>query len=176
MKRLLVLISTVALSAMLVACGGDSQGNKENNSGTKVENGSNTEVSGNFEYTANGTEIMMHQKAKTIIDALGDATDYFESESCAFEGLDKIYTYSGFEVSTYEKDGVDYIAGVSLMDDTVSTAEGVSLFESKEDMIAAYGEDFKEVEGIYTYKKGESQISFMIKEGQITQIEYTALH
>ena len=176
MKRLLVLISTVALSAMLVACGGSSEDKKENNSGTKVEDTSKGEVSGNFMYTANDVDIMMHEKADKIIEALGEETDYFESASCAFEGLDKIYTYSGFEVLTYEKDGVDYIAGVTLMDDTVSTTEGVSLFQSKEDMIAAYGEDFKEVEGIYTYKKGESQISFMIKDGQISQIEYTALH
>ena len=54
---------------------------------------------------------------------LGEPMHYFEAPSCAFEGMDKIYSYSGFEFTTYTKDNVDYIASIVFLDDTVTTRE-----------------------------------------------------
>lgn len=63
----------------------------------------------------------MNEKAAPILEKLGEPMEYFEAESCAFEGLDKIYTYSGFELHTYEMKGTDYVASVMFLDDSVST-------------------------------------------------------
>ena len=49
----------------------------------------------------------MGADASKVVDELGEADDYFESESCAFEGLDKVYTYPGFKLNTYPVDDKD---------------------------------------------------------------------
>ena len=41
---------------------------------------------------------------------------YFEAPSCAFDGIDKTYTYAGFELLTYPKDDKDYVSSVVLKD------------------------------------------------------------
>ena len=41
----------------------------------------------------------MNTDVAPVIEALGEPLHYFESESCAFKGLNK-YTYGGFEIST----------------------------------------------------------------------------
>lgn len=161
MKKIILLISLVTIMTLFVGC----------NTSSYVA----TDKKSNFAININNVEITMHKEASKIIEALGTSKEYFESESCAFPGLDKVYTYNSFEISTYPKNNVDYISGVFLLDDTVSTKEGVYLYQSIEDMKRAYGENYKEANGVYTYTKGKSQISFMIKEDKIIQIEYLAL-
>ena len=78
------LIATTALS--LVACGGSSD--------TKVIESTNTtsttEASTNsgYVFSYNGTTIPVDADAAPIIEALGEPNSYFESPSCAAEGID----------------------------------------------------------------------------------------
>ena len=73
----------------------------------------------------------MNEDASAVVEELGEADDYFESESCAFEGLDKVYTYPGFTLNTYPVDDKDYVLSVVFRDDTVSTDEGISIEAQK---------------------------------------------
>ena len=125
-----------------------------------------------FEY--NGVKIGMDMEAAPIISALGDADTYFEAPSCAFEGLDKTYGYGSFEIDTYEQDGKDYISTVFFCDDLIETPEGVCLFETKADMIKAYGEGFKEEFGMLVYEKEGMKLKFILEGDEITSIEYSS--
>jgi hypothetical protein len=127
-----------------------------------------------FEY--NGVTIQMNTDVKPVLEALGEPQQYFEAESCAFKGLDKTWYYSGFELTTYPKDDkTDYISSVYFSDDSVSTPEGIYIGSTVEDMIAAYGENYKGGNNSYTYEKGESSIIFIAEEGEVTAITYLAL-
>jgi hypothetical protein len=117
----------------------------------------------------------MNKEAAPVVEALGDPLDYFESESCAFKGLDKVYYYSGFELTTYPLDDVDYISTIDFKDDTVSTKEGIFIGSSLDDVKAAYGEDYKEENGFYTYTKGDSTLTFIMENDAVTAITYTAI-
>jgi len=117
----------------------------------------------------------MNTDVKSVIDKLGDPLNYFEAESCAFKGLDKFYTYPGFEITTYPMNGKDYISSVNLMDDTVSTPEGIYLGSTVDDMIAAYGDNYTESSGSYTYIKDDSKIQFIVKDDEIISITYLAI-
>jgi len=146
----------------------DNQGSGETKNDNKV-----TEPKGYvFEY--NGVKVGMDMEAAPIIAALGEAASYFEAPSCAFEGLDKTYGYGSFEIDTYEQDGKDYICGVFLVDDLIETPEGVALFETKADMIAAYGEGYKEEFGMLVYEKEGTKIKFILEGDEITSIEYSS--
>lgn len=144
------------------------QGNEEKKDTNKV-----TEPKGYvFEY--NGVKVGMDMEAGPIIAALGTDYTYFEAPSCAFEGLDKTYGYGSFEIDTYEQDGKDYICGVFLVDDLIETPEGVALFETKADMIAAYGDGYKEEYGMLVYEKEGTKIKFILEGDEITSIEYAS--
>lgn len=149
--------------------------NADANDGTTGETANNkgSELKGYvFEY--NGVKIGMDMEAAPIIAALGEPASYFEAPSCAFEGLDKTYSYGSFELDTYEQNGKDYISGIFFCDDLIETPEGVCLFETKADMIAAYGETFVEEFGMLVYEKEGMKLKFILEGDEITSIEYAS--
>ena len=183
-NRMKKLILVLVLAFGRTGCGnnGNDNGKTEENT-TKVEQ-QNDSVSKDdtnkvaetkgyvFEY--NGVEVGMDMEAASVIDALGEPVTYFEAPSCAFEGLDKTYNYGSFEIDTYEQDGKDYISGVFLCDDLIETPEGVALYETKADMIAVYGENYKEEFGMLVYEKDGMKLNFILNGDEITSIEYTS--
>ncbi len=179
MKKISVLLVTVLLTGcMLVACGNSdnnatNQGasnNQENNQATNKE-----EAYTGFTFKLKGADIQLHAKMASIVDALGEEDNYFESESCAFQGLDKVYTYGSVVISTYPVDKVDYVYSIELKDDTVETPEGIYIGSSKDDVTAAYGTPSSETESAYIYKKGESQLNIMFEGDSVASIVYMAI-
>ena len=175
-KKYFILFGTVACTAalLLAGCGG----------GENVEGDgkpTNAPVTGQNKTQGNGTGYLFESKGVTIgidmeaapiLEALGEADSYFEAPSCAFEGMDKMYTYGSFEIDTYEQNGKDYISGILFKDDMVATPEGVSLFMTKADMIKAYGETYTEENGMLVYEKDSMKLKFLVEDDEITLIEY----
>ena len=128
-----------------------------------------------FVFVVNGVEIGMNEEAAPIVEKLGKAANYFESPSCAFQGIDKTYTYSNFELYTYPKNKVDYVSSIYILDGSVSTKEGIHIGSTTEEMTAAYGNDYKEELGAYTYTKDKSTLTFIIDNGTVSSIEYVAI-
>lgn len=149
--------------------------NADANDGTTGEttNNKGSELKG-YVFEHKGVKIGMDMEAAPIIAALGEPASYFEAPSCAFEGLDKTYSYGSFELDTYEQNGKDYISGIFFCDDLIETPEGVCLFETKADMIAAYGETFVEEFGMLVYEKEGMKLKFILEGDEITSIEYAS--
>lgn len=187
MKKLVLVLM---LAVMVAGCGKETaenngntteptpveqQKNQENEQDVAVDDNKTekkTEPKGYvFEY--NGVKIGMDMEAAPIIKALGEPASYFEAPSCAFEGLDKTYSYGSFEIDTYEQEGKDYISCVFFCDDLIETPEGVALFEKKADMVAAYGEGYKEEFGMLVYEKDGMKLKFILDSEEITSIEYS---
>lgn len=178
-------ILVLGLALVLAGCGTEKNENGETDTTpTPVEQQDKQENTGStdnkttepkgyvFEY--NGVKIGMDMEAAPIIAALGEPGSYFEAASCAFEGLDKTYSYGSFEIDTYELDGKDYISCVYFCDDLIETPEGVALFETKADMIAAYGENYTEEFGMLVYEKEGMKLKFILSDDEITSIEYSS--
>lgn len=147
------------------------QTNQNQENQAKISTGNETK---GYVFEYNGVSIGMDMEASAIIEALGEPEDYFEAPSCAFEGLDKTYTYSSFEMDTYELDGKDYISCIYFRDDMIETKEGISLFMTKEDMIATYGENYTEEFGMFVYEKEGMKLKFILTNDEITSIEYAS--
>ncbi|MDI9475374.1 MAG: hypothetical protein WBI21_01575 [Natronincolaceae bacterium] len=179
MKKTCLLLVLILL---LTGCGG-----KENTSGDLDNNKNNgmqvdlpkkpekKEEPKGYVFEYNDTVIAMNEKAAPILEKLGEPMEYFEAESCAFEGLDKIYTYSGFELHTYEMKGTDYVASVMFLDDSVSTKKGIYLYCNLDDVLSMYGDDYAKDLGLYTYELDKSKISFLIENDKVVSIEYIAI-
>ena len=125
-----------------------------------------------YVFTVNGVTMAIDAEAGPLTEQLGEPVSYFEGESCAFEGLDKIYTYSGFELYTYPKDGKDYVSAIVLTDDSVATAEGIAIGDSSEKLSQAYPGDGTEICGMLIYEKDDMKLVFIIQDGEIISIEY----
>ena len=131
---------------------------------------SNSQYTYVFEY--DGIQMAVNMEAAPVLEALGEPVSYFEAASCAFEGLDKMYTYSSFEVDTYPEGDVDYISCIYFLDDLVETPEGICLYMTQADMEEAYGTEYTEVNGAFVYSKGNGELSFIIENDEIVAIEY----
>lgn len=180
MKKVGLLL--MVLTLLLTGCGGGenaSKGSEDNKNGSmpveSVKNPVDKEEPMGYVFKYNNVIIAMNEKAVPILDKLGEPMDYFEAESCAFEGLDKIYTYSGFELHTYEMDGVDYVQSVIFLDDSISTKEGIYLYCSLDDVLLKYGDNYTKNLGLYTYELDKSKISFLVENDEIVSIEYMAI-
>ena len=61
---------------------------------------------------------------------------------------------------------------VYLLDDTLETPEGVKVTDEKAAMLEAYGDNYTEDGGIYTYESEDVKLNFTINNDVIVGIEY----
>lgn len=149
----------------LAGCGGSDADGKSGKS----------QSGGGYSFTSGSTKIEMGEDASKVVEALGDADDYFESKSCAFEGLDKVYTYSGFKLNTYPKDDKDYVLSVVFMDDTVSTDEGISIGSTKDEVTKAYGDAKEESASKLVYESKDTEMTIGMDGGSVSSLEISAV-
>lgn len=95
-----------------------------------------------------------------------------EAPNCAFGGQNMLYSFSGFEVETYEKDGLTYFYGVYFLDDSIATEKGITIGSTKDEVLAAYGQASEAKEGSLTYKGGGYSRIFFLRDDRVTRIHY----
>lgn len=172
MKRFLTLALSLTLIFSLTACGGD--GGKSGNG----QNAAAPTVKANSKYVPSfkGCELPMNAEFAPLLDFLGEPESYFEAASCAFDGLDKTYTYAGLEIITYPNGDKDYVSSVRILDSTVSTPEGVTIGSTPEEVAAACGADFQEIGKQYVYADGDAELSVLFEDGKAISVEYMAIN
>ena len=150
----------------LAACSGSGDGSG-NGGGSSSEPG--------FTYTNGSVTIEMNSDAAAVVEKLGEPLDYFESESCAFEGLDKVYTYPGFKLNTYPEEDKDYVLSVVFMDDTVETEEGIANGSTKDQVTEAYGDPAEESDTSLVYEKGDTEMTIGLDGDSVSSLEISAV-
>ena len=172
MKKLSMLLMVLVLTmGLLVGCGSSDDKENNNNQGSSNKEQAYT----GYAFEINGTKIELNAKMEPIAAALGEPDSYFESESCAFQGLDKVYTYGSAVITTYPEDGVDYVYTIELKDDTVETAEGLYIGASKDDVLKTYGDEAEDLDAGIFCTKGESELVFLMDGDVVTNIVYKAI-
>ena len=123
-------------------------------------------------FDADGLTITTDIEMAPVLEVLGEPGKYFEAASCAFEGLDKYYTYEHFEIDTYPDGDKDYISAIVLIDDLVSTPEGITLGSTRDDVTAAYGENYTMNGSSFIYTKGTTHLTFVFQGNEVKNISY----
>lgn len=131
-----------------------------------------TEDAENIIFTYNGVGIQMGVNFADVYDDLGEENSYFEAASCAFDGLDKIYYYSGIEISTYPDGDEDYVSVISLKDDTIETDTGVYIGMNIDSALELQGDDYIVDGTSYTYSIADSYLTFFTEDDTIIAITY----
>ena len=178
MKKIgLILVVCLALAA-LTACT-DSSKNEETTQAEETaatDNNSENDTSADAAaFTYKGTAIAMKADAAAILEALGEAKHYTETTSCAFDGLDKEYTYTSFVITTYPTGDEDFINSVTLVDDTVSTPEGICIGDAQDKVEEVLGADLFNGVNAYIRTEGDTMLTVIITDGVVSSIQYTAV-
>ena len=165
--------AVMVMGLSLAACGSSDGGSSS--SGSSSSGSAASSSSEGFSFTSGSTKIEVNADASAIVDELGDPDDYFESESCALEGLEKVYTYAGFHLNTYPVDDKDYVLSVDFMDDTVETDEGISIGSTKDEVTEAYGEPAEETSSSLVYEKGDTEMTIGLDGDSVSSLEISAV-
>lgn len=178
-KALFCSLMALSVSLTLTACGGNAAQTPApadpTPSGSSPEVQPPTYDSYVFQVaSADNYVVSIDQDMSEVLSSLGEAQSYFEAASCAFEGLDKTYTYSGFIITTRPDGDKDYVNSILLTDDSVTTPEGIYIGSSDADVRAAYGEDAGTLSGALCYTKGGTDLNFILEDGKVISIEYLA--
>lgn len=194
MKKIISMVIVMVMAAgILTACGGGSDKQQPaaqtqttaaqtqaeaDNGGDTTEAAPAEETTaaqaGRYTFVYKGTNIDVKADAAPICAALGKEKSYTEEKSCAFDGMDKNYVYSSFVMTTYPDGEMDRVNSVTLMDDTVSTTDGISIGDSQEKVEEVYGtEPFNGVNA-YIMSEGDAQLAIMVADGKVSSIMYTA--
>lgn len=188
MKKM-VLGLLMAGMVMMAGCGSSERVIERETAGSPAENSARENAGGNSEaLTENGSEkeavhkgfvfqykdvtVSVDENMKPILEKLGDPDSYFEAASCAFEGLDKIYTYSDFEIDTYPQGEEDFVSAIILKNDVVTTAEGIYIGCSRDEVTAAYGTDYSEKGSMVVYEKDGMKLCFLFDNETVASIQY----
>ena len=180
MKKKIVLGLAVALSLVCLAgCGGEKKtinGDVQTPGQTQESKETESQQANRkgYVFKSGSAVIDIDGDMAPVAEALGEPVSYFEAASCAFEGLDKTYTYAGFVVETYPKNDKDLVSSIVIKDDSVKTPEGVTVGSTRDEMIAAYGENYAEEAGMLVYAKDGMKLMFLLKNDMVSSIQYTS--
>lgn len=133
------------------------------------------EETSSYNFVSGTVTITMGAEAAPILNALGTPEKTFEQDSCAYQGKDKVYTYKGFEVSTYPVGGKECISSVYLLDATAVTAEGIKIGSKEDDVKKAYKDKYKEEFGVYRMSDAKTQLNVYTTKGVVDAIEYIVI-
>ena len=156
---MLALLCAVMLASALVSCNGDG----EENEGC---------ASNPFYVNYKDTKIELDKKAESILEKLGEPKYSDNLGDCGGIGVQMKYTYDDITVNTLkEKDG-EVIHKIGFLNDLVLTPKGISIGSSEQEVRDAYGTPSSEENGKLTYKSGDLELEFTVKNGSVSAVNY----
>ena len=119
-------------------------------------------------------EIRVDALMAPILEALGEPLQYFEAASCAFNGLDKMYTYAHYEIDTYPQADGDRVSSIFFRDDLIKTPEGLAIGSTKAEMEKLYGTAYTVKGTELRYEKNGMFLKIIVKDDRVASITYAS--
>ena len=166
MKKILVLILSAALALTFVSCLAPADSGAQGGKPAKDSKYFFTVAS------KNNFAVKIDSDMADVLSALGEPLKYFEAASCAFEGLDKTYTYAGYIVLTRPDGKKDYVNSLQLTDDSVTPSEGAYIGMTADAVKGIYGAPTTENATLITYTDENTTLNFVLKDAKVISIEY----
>ncbi|MGN0316747.1 MAG: hypothetical protein ACI4E1_02315 [Lachnospira sp.] len=178
LRKLGILVLSLCMLMGLVACGGSSSKTISKDGAVTESSDADNKGTTGYKFDVQGTtekiSIAVDADMKGILAVIGEPNKYYEAASCAFDGLDKTYTYNHFEIYTYPDGDVDRVSAIILMDDMAETPEGASIGMKIDDVKKIYGTPSSSSDTAVEYKKDDMTLNFLVESGVITSIQYNS--
>jgi len=123
----------------------------------------------------NGTAIEMGAPAEAVLGTLGNPLNVAEAPSCIHKGMDRIYTFGGYTLTTSpDAEGTDRIQEIALLSDAVMLEGSVSVGSTLEDAVKLFGSEYTEQFGVIQYTLENVMISIVLDgDSYITSLVIT---
>lgn len=164
MKKTAAIILLISVCLAFCAC-----------SGTGGESATETKTNvpeAGYTIRIENTTVAVREEASDVLAALGTPKSREATGSCAYGGEDVRYTFDHLILLTYENGGKEYVSQVSLADDTYATSEGIRIGDGADKVKSTYGTPANESETSVSYIKGNTKLLFLIRDGNVTNIQY----
>lgn len=121
--------------------------------------------------TFRGVELTVGMLESEALAALGDDFTLSESESCAGEGMDRMYTYPSLRLYVFAPaKGTATVTSVSYTDDGVRTAQGLHIGSAAAEVTATLGEADEISDTRICYRSSGSILTFTLRDGRVSGI------
>ena len=121
-----------------------------------------------------GVSVTLGGIAEDELEKCGDALSVSEAPSCVYDGVDKVYSYLGFNVTTSpDGTGYDRVASVEIVSSDAVLEGGITVGSSIGDVIALYGDDFTESFGMYTFENDGAVMTVVADGDTVTSIAFS---
>lgn len=159
MKRMLPL----ALAVLLMLATGCSQKPAEGFAGDDLQ------------LLVEDTAYQCGTKMETVTQQLGNGYAYAEGKSCAYDGLDKTYTYPVVTFFTNPLADGDTVSEIYTESEAVTTSKGIAVGASKSEVTAAYGTATEDANNMLIYRLPDTQaaLCFELEEDAVAAIFLT---
>lgn len=132
------------------------------------------EFDDDYYFRAGGVEIAPGERAEDVLGYLGEHRSMQSSPSCAFEGEERVYKYSGYDIYTFYENGREIVERVVITSDSVSTERGVRIGDSRHDVVEVYGRDYDKNGENIEYDGERCRLQFIFRDGVVVSIKYLA--
>lgn len=113
------------------------------------------------------------EEAEAVLARLSEPLSTFEADSCAYQGKDYYYYFSGYELTVNEIEGVKRVTAISLVDDTVKAEFPGGLLgigDTEETLLNVLGGE--PGQEYYEYTNDTMQVQVQLTEGVITALVF----
>jgi len=118
-----------------------------------------------------GVELTVGMAADEAIARLGDDYTVTEAESCAGQGVDRMYTYSSVRLYVFAPvEGEAVVSSVSYTDDGVATADGLRIGSKVEEVVAVMGEPDEKSDARLVYRADGAVLTFGLRDGVVVSV------
>ena len=162
MKLKNAIIAALALTVLLSSCRAD-KGGGDGDTGSK-----------DYVFYSGEVSVAVGDSVEDALRALGEYKSYYTSPSCASEGEDVMYVYDGFRITASLCRDKSIIYIIELTNDTVSTPEGISVGDARDEVVSAYGYGYRSVGESLEYRADNCILQFIVRDGRVSSIKYIA--
>ncbi|MCI8524783.1 MAG: hypothetical protein HFF17_02445 [Oscillospiraceae bacterium] len=168
-------IAAALLTLLLCACGGQAAETASGEAGHAWDTA----------LMVQGTRVNGETSVADLLALLGGDYEYAEAISCVYDGMDKTYTYPDAVVYTYPAEDGECLMELYCTGGEVETAlGGVTFGAAREEVIAAFGQNFTESGSVLRYENDTAQsedyepdaVYFELTDGKVTAIATVAEH
>ena len=118
-----------------------------------------------------GVALTVGMPADEALAALGDDYTMTEAESCAGQGVDRMYTYPSVRLYVFAPvEGEAVVSSVSYTDDGVQTVDALRIGSTAAEVVAVMGEPDGKSDARLVYRSDGAVLTFGLRDGIVVSV------
>jgi hypothetical protein len=127
-----------------------------------------------FGLVIDGTEYACGAPVDPLLSTFGDGYEYAEGLNCAYDSVDKTFTYPTVTIYTVPLEEGDIVSEIYTENPAVTSTEGIAVGASRADVVTAHGDGFEDLGNLLVYRSSaEGALCFEMENDAVVAIFVT---